>query len=378
MAFQPPTDSTQLISLFGPPEYDNFGEPTPYTNRPETLIGFVTAFLSLSWMFVCLRLYVRLRVVRMPGLDDLFVFLYLVFTSVASVSFLVSIKYGSGRHFLLLTVGDVRNYLILLYILNISLNLAAAFIKISQLFQFLRVFEKGTWAWRASVAGIVVISLWGLAYTMLAIFPCSDIPDTWNILARDAHCWGYASQNADEFTFTLVSHNVINTFFDAYIVAIPFRLYSKPGINLRMRLGLLVLLLMGVTVITLSGWRVYETIYYKAGWYPTHDPTWYGPKSILLIILEINVASICVSVPIFWPVISPYFGAIFVTKEFAVEYETKSRSRSRSRKRGGDESWNDHYKDSFIMDLVDPIGASTRNFVHSRGRDEKRKEEGMP
>jgi hypothetical protein len=260
--------------------------------------------------------------------------------------------------------------------LNVSLNFAATFIKLSQLFQFLRIFERGTWAYRASVAGIVVISLWGTAYTLLSMFPCANIADSWDVLAREASCWAYASQDSGEFTATIVSHNILNTLFDIYIIAIPFQLYAKSGLSLRTRLGLLVLLLMGATVVTLSGWRVYETIYYKAGWYPTRDPTWYGPKSILLMVLEINVASICVSVPIFWPVLSPYLGAIFVTHEFSVKYETHEGSRSR--RRLGGQSWmNDHYKDSFIMDLVDPIGASTRGFMRGRG-DEKHDKESQP
>lgn len=46
MAFQgPPPDNTQLITIFGLPDYDNFGEPIPFTNTPECLIGFTTAFL---------------------------------------------------------------------------------------------------------------------------------------------------------------------------------------------------------------------------------------------------------------------------------------------------------------------------------------------
>ena len=135
----------------------------------------------------------------------------------------------------------------LFYVLNISLNFSATFIKLSQLFQFLRLFEKGTWAYRASVIGLAVISAWGLAYTLLSLFPCTNIPDAWDVLSRDANCWAYASQNADEFTATLVSHNVLNTLFDIYIIAIPFQLYSKAGLTLKTRLGLLVLLLMGAT-----------------------------------------------------------------------------------------------------------------------------------
>lgn len=40
-----PSDSTQLVDVFGPPAYNNFGEPRPFTNTPGCLIGFTTAFL---------------------------------------------------------------------------------------------------------------------------------------------------------------------------------------------------------------------------------------------------------------------------------------------------------------------------------------------
>ena len=69
----------------------------------------------------------------------------------------------------------------------------------------------------------------------------------------------------------------------------------------------------------LSIWRLQTILEHKAAWFPTHDPTWYGPISILLGVLEINVASICASVPIFWPVVAPYLGSIFVTHEVSVQ-----------------------------------------------------------
>ncbi|KAK3314111.1 hypothetical protein B0H66DRAFT_483566 [Apodospora peruviana] len=356
-------DNTQLIQIFGRPAYNNFNEPKPWTNEPSVLIGFTTAFLALSWIFVSLRLWVRLRVVRMSGLDDLFVFLYLVFTSVASIAFLLTIRYGLGRHYLLLTVSTFTSYLKLFYVLNIHLNLSAAFIKLSLLYQFLRIFDKGTWPHRVSLAGIVLVSIWGLAFLILSLFPCSVVSDSWNFLNRDARCWGYASQNPDMFTATVVSHNIINTIFDLAITAIPFQLYFQPEVTLKTRLGLMVLLLMGATVVTLSSWRVYETIYYKSGWYPTHDPTWYGPKSILLMVLELNVASICASVPIFWPVLRPYLGGIFVTREFTVKTELRefenvdSTPNSRAGKWNTSETeLNGHYKDPYIGDLVNPFG----------------------
>jgi hypothetical protein len=146
-------------------------------------------------------------------------------------------------------VGEFGTYLKLFYALNINLNLAATFIKLSLLFQFLRVFDKGTWPFRASTVGIVLVALWGLTFTILSIFPCADVSDAWDIFARDARCWGYGSQNPDLFTATLVSHNLINTLFDVYITAIPFQLYFQPDVTTRTRLGLMVLLLMGATYV---------------------------------------------------------------------------------------------------------------------------------
>ena len=107
------------------------------------------------------------------------------------------------------------------------------------------------------------------------------------------------------------------------------------------------------SVATLSAWRVSETIYYKTGWYPTHDPTWYGPLSILLMVLEINVASICASVPIFWPVFLPYLGAILVTREYSVTHQDRASMGSSSHARtGSDVERNKYYNDTYFLDQV--------------------------
>lgn len=50
-------------------------EPIPISNRRETIYGVTVPFLLLSWAAVGLRLWVRFRVMREPGWDDLFVVL---------------------------------------------------------------------------------------------------------------------------------------------------------------------------------------------------------------------------------------------------------------------------------------------------------------
>jgi len=38
-------DTTRLIDLFGPPEYNNLSEPLPFTNTRSCLIGFTVTFV---------------------------------------------------------------------------------------------------------------------------------------------------------------------------------------------------------------------------------------------------------------------------------------------------------------------------------------------
>lgn len=56
---------------------------------------------------------------------------------------------------------------------------------------------------------------------------------------------------------------------------------------------------------------------------PTRDPTWYGPITMLLAVLEVDAAAVCASVPIFWPVLSNKLGGIFVTQEIEIRRETR-------------------------------------------------------
>ncbi len=65
----------------------------------------------------------------------------------------------------------------------------------------------------------------------------------------------------------------------------------------------------------LSIWRLVTIVEHRAATFPDIDPTWYAPISLVLAALEINVASVCASVPVFWPMLEKHFGKIFITHE---------------------------------------------------------------
>lgn len=67
-----------------------------------------------------------------------------------------------------------------------------------------------------------------------------------------------------------------------------------------------------------SVWRLVSVIEHHAATWPTFDPTWYGCVSIVLGAVEVDMAVICASVPVFWPVLKSGGFQILITREVQV------------------------------------------------------------
>ncbi|KAI0018114.1 hypothetical protein F4780DRAFT_752644 [Xylariomycetidae sp. FL0641] len=310
----------------------NFGEPKPLSNEPGTIYGLVIVFLLMAWVCVSLRLYVRFKVVRAPGWDDFCVIFYMLSTTVGSIAILLSVKYGLGQHFLKLTQDQWVGYLKTFYVMNACYTLSTALIKEALLLQYLRVYDRGFFMHRTILFLIVFVALWGFAYCFLAWVPCLPVWEFW-IADPGATCYGYGSPNPIPFVATFESHTAINMVLDTLVLLIPLPLFWKEGTSSATRMRLVGLLSMGTIVIVIAIWRLQTIIEHQTATWPTRDPTWYGPITILLAILEVDAAAVCASVPIFWPVLTVQWGKIFVTQEIDITSE----ERYRDQRRGDDE-----------------------------------------
>lgn len=124
-----------------------------------------------------------------------------------------------------------------------------------------------------------------------------------------------------------------------------------------------------------SVWRLQTIIANDAGLSPYPDFTWWAPISIVLSCLEIDLAIICASMPIFWPAIHKSLSAIFVSHQIEIvesrveghglAYElehTKSRGNESTRSSSGTSTHEltndpeDGYKEQYSVG-VDPLGA---------------------
>lgn len=65
--------------------------------------------------------------------------------------------------------------------------------------------------------------------------------------------------------------------------------------------------------------RFVSLVEHKATTYPTFDPTWYGATAIVLSILEVDIATIMASLPVFWPYLRRNIDRIMITHEIEVK-----------------------------------------------------------
>lgn len=65
--------------------------------------------------------------------------------------------------------------------------------------------------------------------------------------------------------------------------------------------------------------RFVSLVEHKATTYPAFDPTWYGSTAIVLSILEVDIATIMASLPVFWPYLRRNIDRIMITHEIEVK-----------------------------------------------------------
>ncbi|WQF85827.1 hypothetical protein CDEST_10841 [Colletotrichum destructivum] len=366
-------DGATIHKLLG--TADNSGEPEPLVNKQSTVLGVVISFAVLSWLCVAYRIHVRAKVVQSMGWDDVFVMLSSLLTTAGSVAICVATEFGMGKHIYYLSADQVQNYLRTFYVANASYVLSTAFIKISLLFQYLRIFDQPSFSRRLCIFTIIFTSLWSLTYSFLGWVPCLPVRAYWD-WSVPATRWAYGSLTPEIFSATYESHSAINVALDLLVLAIPIPIYFRTNVPFKSKLGLLALLAIGIAVNGISVARFVTILQHRSATYPTLDFPWYAPISIVLSAVEVDVAMIASSVPIFWPVLRQRFPGIFVTKEVEVTREVRrlesveldddvgaeegrrSRVGSEASLRQDNRGGEGLYRDEFIANQIDPFRKS--------------------
>ncbi|KAI0884703.1 uncharacterized protein GGS22DRAFT_200398 [Annulohypoxylon maeteangense] len=304
------TDMAELIRQMT--AYDNSQEPRPAFNYPATVYGLVIPFMVVSSICVALRIYSRIKL-HCLGWDDLLIVLFRISATIGSIFLCLALQDGFGDH--ILQIG------LKFYICLATYTISTTLMKLCLLSQYLRIFQRGTRARLACWVGLAISALWGTSFAFCALFPCFPVRGFWEWQTQ-ARCYGFGSKVSAEVAGTFAAHGGSNVVLDAMVLAVVVPLYFRRDTAWKQRLGIGLLLLLGVIVLLLSIWCLQTIIDHKAGTFPVLDPTWYGPKSIILAALEVDLASICASIPTFFPHLSQsLLGSIFVTQEVHITHQ---------------------------------------------------------
>ncbi|OTB05428.1 hypothetical protein M426DRAFT_139906 [Hypoxylon sp. CI-4A] len=297
--------------------YDNSKEPEPAFNDPVKAKGMIIPFLVASTLCVAFRLYSRAKL-RCLGWDDLFVVLFRISATIGSIFIILALNDGFGKHVLAIGFENFERFQLKFYVALATYTISTTLMKLCLLTQYLRIFEVGSRSRLICWIGLVICGLWGAAFSFCALFPCFPVYGFWD-WQTSSTCYGFGSRVSSQTAGTFAAHTGTNVVLDAMVLAIIVPLYFRKDTAWKQRLGIGILLLLGVLVLLISIWVLQTIVENKAGTYPVLDPTWYGPKSIILAAIEVDLASICASIPTFYPILRQGFlGNIFVTQEVHV------------------------------------------------------------
>ncbi|KAH3913948.1 hypothetical protein HBI56_055710 [Parastagonospora nodorum] len=308
----------------------------PNVNLPRTIISLTVTFMLSAVFAISLRLWVRFRD-RLWGWDDLFVLLAGVASVVGDTFVCLMPGDGLGLHLWTLSSTQLSDYFRHIYVTNAAYCISATFIKLAILFQFLRLFAETAaststaqyrLARRVTVGLITISSLWGFAFSMLALFPCQPINKEWHP-RKPGKCIGWGSKDPDMFFPMFAGHSASNMVLDMFVLLLPIPFLGMLRLAGKSRAGLITLFSLGLIVCALSVGRLISLSVNRAGTIPIIDMPYHTPLIYVFSVLEVNVAIIAASIPIFWPVIANMAtNKIWVVNEIEVRVENTVRGAS--------------------------------------------------
>jgi len=156
---------------------------------------------------------------------------------------------------------------------------------------------------------------------------------------------------------------------DMVMLAIPIPFWREIAHNKKSKTALVGLFTVGAVVVSISVARLVTLVQHRAGTSPNLDLTFFGPPIFIASVLEVQVAVLAASMPIFWPIIeSLSMGTILVVNEVTVQSHGAPSQRSQS---GAYSDWEEtefhrlNSKEGPIAGWHDPAGGMERDMKYN-------------
>ena len=153
--------------------------PSLNDNRGTEIVAFVAVMTAISTIAVILRLIGRRISAARYGADDFLIIAALVLTYGLNINEIIAVHYGFGRHQLMLSLDQIKNFLLNDWTIQIIFACAISVTRFSLLVFYHRLFPVKRFTIIAIIIGVVLI-IWWIGFLFAIVFSCRPIASYWN------------------------------------------------------------------------------------------------------------------------------------------------------------------------------------------------------
>ncbi|PPJ60778.1 hypothetical protein CBER1_02345 [Cercospora berteroae] len=266
----------------------------------ENVVIVVTLFTVIAVLCCILRLWTRLRISRQAGIDDALAGVAACLNILVNACMCMQVRYGMGRHMDSLTPNELVHSLIWFYVSIPAYIGSLGIIKLSIVYQCLRVFGHIDWFRKASIFMIALLAIFTTWSIFISLFLCRPVNHFW-YPKRPGKCL-----NKLAIWFFIAIFSIITDIMTAILPVTVVRSLKLPR---RQRILHSCVFALGGIVCIISLIR-FHALYAIA---KSTDPSYDNPLAALWATMEINIGLIACSLPVLKGLVGRYFPKMFAT-----------------------------------------------------------------
>ncbi|QGA17658.1 hypothetical protein EYB26_005333 [Talaromyces marneffei] len=258
-------------------------------NRASELLVPTILTTIIAFIVTALRIYVRVRVIKLLDWDDFFNVLGMATTFVVMGLVIGGTSNGIGRHiqFLEKDMEAATYSIMLMRIAEFMLIISTVFVKISISLFLKRLFPTSK-RWKFFFWAFIVFNTLTSLVDAAVIFPqCTPVELNWN-KAVEGHCWSDAAINA-----LGIAQGSIAAATDFILSILPMVFLWNIKIIWRVKIGVCAIMALGFAS---GGFAIARTVLVPS-LTATHDPTWDLVPLFKWAVLEATFGVIAAAAP---------------------------------------------------------------------------------
>ncbi|KAL8369505.1 hypothetical protein RB595_000026 [Gaeumannomyces hyphopodioides] len=317
------SSNATVIGTIPPPPgvVPNFDDPP---SLAPSIIAMSVALPAFSTCFVALRFYTTLRITHVRGMSDILLALAWLLGVAFSVSCLIHLRFGFGRH-----LWDVPFTTFNIHFFKLG-AISGAFFGMSVTFSKLSIlafYTRFTGTTRnhqrvAIYALAIIVLIYGTVTSFQFLFDCQPIEKYWDFTITDGKCIDWAP--------IMLFNGVMNSLTDAAILFLPIWLLWCVRLPLRQKVGVMGVMMTGGLVLGVSITRAVKTIEGLSN----PDLTWHAVPLMAAFAFEVHLGLVCVCLLSAKPFLKRHFPKVLGSSRGTHSAISVDRSRQRTTQSG--------------------------------------------